>query len=68
MIETVRLLKTIGAAAPVCVAVHGLFADDSDALLIKEGARVVTANTVPHETNAIDVAALMAAGMRELTA
>ena len=68
MIEAARVLKTIGTAAPLCVAVHGLFADDADALLLKQGARVVTANTVPHQTNAIDVAALMAAGIRELTA
>lgn len=68
MIEAARVLKAVGAAAPVCVAVHGLFADDSASLLIKEGARVVTANTVPHQTNAIDVAAPMAAGIRELMA
>ena len=68
MIEAARVLKTIGAAAPVCIAVHGLFADGSDALLIKAGARVVTANTVPHQTNAIDVVALLAAGISELTA
>jgi ribose-phosphate pyrophosphokinase len=48
--------------------VHGLFADDADAVLVKEGARVVTANTVPHESNAIDVTALVATGIRELTA
>jgi ribose-phosphate pyrophosphokinase len=68
MIEAARVLQTIGAAAPVCVAVHGLFADDADALLIKAGARVVTANTVPHATNDIDVTALLATGIRELTA
>jgi ribose-phosphate pyrophosphokinase len=68
MIEAARVLKTIGAAAPVCVAVHGLFADDADAVLTKEGARVVTANTVPHATNTIDVTASIAAGIRELTA
>ncbi len=66
MIEAARVLRTIGTAAAVCVAVHGLFADDADALLLKEGARVVTANTVPHATNAIDVAAPLAAGIHEL--
>lgn len=68
MIEAARALRAIGTATPVCVAVHGLFADESDVLLAREGARVVTANTVPHATNAIDVAALIAACVRELTA
>lgn len=68
MIEAARVLKALGATAPVCVAVHGLFADQSDVLLARGGARVVTASTIPHETNAIDVAALIAAGVREFTA
>lgn len=66
MIEVARLLRTIGAAAPVCIAVHGLFADDAYAALLKERARVVTANTVSHETNAIDVMVFIAEGVREL--
>jgi len=67
MIKAARLLKTIGASAPVCVAVHGLFAEDSHALLVGEGARVVTANTIPHSTNEIDVTPLVAAAVSELT-
>ena len=67
MIEAVRLIMARGATAPVCIAVHGLFADNSDELLAQAGARVVTSNTIPHETNVIDVAVLMAAGVRELT-
>ena len=60
MIEAVRLLASLGGAAPVCVAVHGLFADNSDELLVKAGARVVTSNTIVHETNKIDVAKVLA--------
>jgi ribose-phosphate pyrophosphokinase len=61
MIEAVRLLTSQGWPAPVCVAVHGLFADDADVLLARAGARVVTTNTVPHETNAIDIGKALAA-------
>ena len=60
MIEAVRLLTSQGWPAPVCVAVHGLFADDADLALARAGARVVTSNSVPHLTNAIDVGKALA--------
>jgi ribose-phosphate pyrophosphokinase len=55
----VQLLVDRSWPAPVCIAVHGLFADDSDRLLARLGARVVTSNTIPHHTNAIDVGDLI---------
>lgn len=56
MIECVRLLKAAGSKAPVCVAVHAIFAGDAHAALVGAGAaRIVTANTVSHPSNAIDV-------------
>ena len=60
MIAAVQLLIDRGWQAPICFAVHGLFADNSDQLLAQLGARVVTSNTVPHTTNAIDVGDLLA--------
>lgn len=60
MIEAVRLLEARGWSPAVCIAVHGLFGDDSDVILSHLGARVVTTNTLPHATNAIDVASLLA--------
>ena len=59
MLEAVRLLKGEGWPPPVCLAVHGIFADQSDRLLAEAGAQVVTANTVPHGSNALDVSALI---------
>lgn len=67
MLEAVRLLKARGVAAPVCVAVHGLFAGDAYEMLIKAGARVVTCNTVPHPSNAIDVLAALAEALGTLS-
>ena len=61
MIEAVRLLTSQGWPSPVCVAVHGLFADDADRVLAGTGARVVTTNSVPHKTNAIDIGKALAA-------
>jgi ribose-phosphate pyrophosphokinase len=66
MIEAVRLLKEHGGSAPICVAVHGLFADRSDQLLAKAGARVITANTISHETNGIDVSEILALSVARL--
>ncbi len=68
MIESVKLLTSRGWAAPVCIAVHGLFADNSDELLREAGARVITTNSVPHATNAIDVGPLLASAAGELIA
>jgi len=65
MAEAVRLVAAHTARAPVCMAVHGLFADNSDRLLAAAGARVVTSNTVVHASNALDVAPLLAAGVNE---
>lgn len=61
MIETSRLLKQQGLAAPVCIAVHALFTPETERQLLELASRVVTTNTVPHHTNGIDLS-------REITA
>lgn len=68
MIAAVRRLAEAGFAAPVCIAVHGLFADASDRLLAEAGARVVTTDTVPHATNQVSVGTLVAEALREVAA
>lgn len=55
MTETARQLRQRGLAAPVCIAVHGLFTPDTERELLEVAARVVTTNTVPHYTNGIDL-------------
>ncbi len=66
MAEAVRLVAAHTSKHPVCIAVHGLLADDSDQLLAAAGARLVTSNTVLHASNAIDVAPLLAEGVEAL--
>ena len=66
MAEAIRLVTGHSAKRPVCIVVHGLFADNSDEMLAATGARIVTSNSVGHATNAIDVAPLLAAGVSEL--
>ncbi|MCL4679007.1 MAG: ribose-phosphate pyrophosphokinase [Alphaproteobacteria bacterium] len=65
MIETVKRLKRAGMNPPVCIGVHALFAGDAFEALKQSGAgRVVSCNTVAHETNAIDVSGLLAAAWK----
>lgn len=61
MMETVAQLKSIGMKAPVCIGVHGIFAGNAYNDLVEAGAeRIVTTNTIPHESNQIEIAALIA--------
>ncbi len=66
MLETVRLIVKKHPARPVCIAVHGIFADRSDEKLAAEGATVVTSNTISHATNAVDVTSVIVSCIAEL--
>ena len=62
-------LKSLGFEAPVCVAVHGLFAGDARAALLAAGiGRIAVTNTVPQPDAVIDVVPLVAEGIRGLNA
>lgn len=55
MMAAARQLADGGGARPVCIGVHAVFAGDAHAELQAAGAsRVVTVNTIPHASNAID--------------
>ena len=67
MIETVGHLVRAGLKAPVCVGVHAVLAGSAYADLRAAGAgRIVTCNTIPHESNGIDVCPLLARALREV--
>lgn len=56
MIETVGLLKNTGMKPPVCIGVHAVFSGRAYEDLIRSGvSKVVTCNTILHESNAIDI-------------
>ena len=66
MIEAIKQLRSAGAKPPVCVAVHGVFAFDAYEKLIEAGAtRIVTTNSIAHDSNAIDVSMAISGGMKE---
>ncbi len=67
MIETVGHLKKAGMSAPVCIGVHAVFAGGAyDDLLAAGARRIVTTNTIPHESNELDVSALLAESVRTI--
>lgn len=63
-----KKIQQAGLEAPACIGVHGVFSPDALGALREAGVtRVVTTNTIAHETNAIDVGALVARAVKELT-
>ena len=69
MVETITGIRNEFAAKPVCIGVHALFAGNAHADLAAAGAgRIVTCNTVGHQTNAIDISATLATKANELLA
>ncbi|TAK53383.1 MAG: ribose-phosphate pyrophosphokinase [Gammaproteobacteria bacterium] len=69
MIETVKLLRVAGRRAPVCLAVHGLFtAGAYEALREAGAAQIVSTNSVPHTSNAIDLTPILTGPVSRLAA
>lgn len=67
MIEAVSSVRGVGLPAPVCIAVHALFAAGAyEELLARSPARVVSCDTVPHASNGISVVDPMARALQEL--
>lgn len=56
ILECVKTLRLRGVDNIQCVAVHGIFSDHSDKTLLASGlSQMVTSNTIPHPSNAIDM-------------
>jgi ribose-phosphate pyrophosphokinase len=67
MVGALQHLAARGAKPAVCAGVHAVFAPGALEALRAAGAeRIVTANTIAHETNGIDVAPLLADAARKL--
>jgi ribose-phosphate pyrophosphokinase len=60
MVEAARQLRGEGLAAPVCIAVHALFSQETEKALREVSRQLVTTTTVPHSTNGIDISAEIA--------
>jgi len=67
MMKTVEQLNSAGAQDSICMAVHGIFADGAYEKLQRTGARrIVTANTIAHASNAIDVSGVISREIEKL--
>ena len=67
MAQTLERLAAARMKPAVCIGVHAVFAQGALRDLRAAGAgRIVTTNTIAHETNGIDVSGLLAQGVRSL--
>ena len=65
LMAAARHLRIAGMAPPVCIGAHAVFAGDAyEALLAAGVSRIVTCNTIPHASNAIDVVPALAKQVR----
>ncbi|MBI2138209.1 ribose-phosphate diphosphokinase [Candidatus Woesearchaeota archaeon] len=64
LLETIKLLKGMGAKKFTCVTVHGIFAEGALEKLEKTGAKVAACNTIPGRCAKIDVSGLLADALR----
>jgi ribose-phosphate pyrophosphokinase len=56
MIKAIKLLRQQGCGQVICLATHGVFAENSYDGILKLGeVHVVTSNTIPHASNGMDV-------------
>lgn len=60
MIETIGHLQNAGFREVICIGVHGIFSGDAYKELIQTGAMVFTTTSVPHQSNNISIARLIA--------
>jgi ribose-phosphate pyrophosphokinase len=56
LMGTINHLKTLQMKPPVCIGVHAVFSDNAYEDLLQTGiASLITCNTIPHPSNAINV-------------
>lgn len=55
MLGATEHLMKLGYVEIICIATHGVFAEDAYNKLRKTKAKIITTNSIPHTTNAIDL-------------
>lgn len=67
MIETVAHLKNAGMKSPVCIGIHPVFAGSAYQDLQNSGVKkIVTCNTIQHESNQIDITNILVEGYNKV--
>ena len=61
LVRTIERLVAAGSRAPVCLVIHAVFAGSAhDDILAAGAARITTTDTIPHPSNAIGIADVLA--------
>lgn len=69
LVRTIERLREAGTNPPVCVVIHAVFAGNSYADILNAGVRrIVTTDSIPHESNVIEITSLLATATREAMA
>ncbi|MGV6946625.1 ribose-phosphate pyrophosphokinase [Sphingobacterium sp.] len=67
MIETVEHLKIAGMKPPICIGIHAVFSGNAYQELMDTGVNnIVTCNTIPHSSNAIDLSNVLAKEVKQI--
>ncbi|GBF20621.1 ribose-phosphate pyrophosphokinase [Arenibacter sp. N53] len=67
MIETVSHLKNVGMKPPICIGIHAVFSGNAyQDLWDADVQDIITCNTIPHQSNAIDLSDVIAKEVTEL--
>ena len=67
MIETVEHLKIAGMKPPICIGIHAVFSGNAYQELMDTGVNnIVTCNTIPHPSNAIDLSNVLAKEVKQI--
>lgn len=67
VLQCMAALQQQGFAQINCACVHGLFADGVDHVLRQSGLHMlISTNTIPHATNALDISPLLVGPIRDL--
>ena len=67
MVRTLKHLSALQTAPAVCVMIHAVFAGSAyEGILAAGAARIVTTNKIPHKSNEISVAKMLAAAFQSI--
>ncbi|MGQ9424350.1 ribose-phosphate diphosphokinase [Gilvimarinus sp. F26214L] len=67
VLKCLQALQAQGVKQLECAAVHGIFADGIDSVLMQSGLRTLaTTNTIPHSSNLIDISDLLVPAIQQL--
>ena len=66
ILETLKILKKLGAKNIYCICVHGIFVNDALNKLKKAGIKVISTNTIPNKVAKIDVSGVISKSLIEV--